>query len=445
MRPPLVPVIIGILSFFGWRVAEIIFIVLVSFLFFYSIRKLANALNFNETLLYSISLTSYTLLYGLINGTELISVALLTLALSLIIQNNPLSGFFLGLSTLSRYTALALFPILFFSGKIKNITKSFLFFALTLTPWFIYNYFKFGNFFTSIADQYANNILFRSYLFQVPQISHILAPLSILLPFLIIGLILSASKIKQKKIELIMFFLFFYTIYVYCKTPVKHPRYLFTIILPVAYFSYLGIAFIINKIYCHKKNTKITKNKTLAILGTILFLFHLIASFYILINFEANKSNIYNQAIDTLNKKNISNCQTMSNSWIYLNYLGKTATFAPGHKLVNKSLEQGYKLILFKNNPEPDYTLNKSFLQSFPIIEENNNFIILSSKMCVKNNLTYDKTYLKQVDENTFQTQGWHINENPCFIIFHKFALFEKICNLINFNGFKKDELRNLG
>jgi hypothetical protein len=65
----------------------------------------------------------------------------------------------LGLAILTRYSSLVFIPFLLFQKKIKFIFSSYFALFLTTLPWFLYNFNKTGNFFTSISDQYANNIL----------------------------------------------------------------------------------------------------------------------------------------------------------------------------------------------------------------------------------------------------------------------------------------------
>ena len=145
LRPPLMPFILGILSIFGFSIAEYMYIILASALFMYSSAKLAETLDFDKVAFYAVSLNAYVLISGLYNGTELLSVALLELSIAAIIKKEEISGFYLALSALSRYTGLALFPLLIFLGNPKKIVKSIILFSIPLSIWFLYNYIKFGN------------------------------------------------------------------------------------------------------------------------------------------------------------------------------------------------------------------------------------------------------------------------------------------------------------
>lgn len=449
LRPPLMPFIIGLLSFFGWKASEFIFIILTSFLFMYSSARLAKSIKFNPILFYAISLNPYLLLNGLINGTELLSLVFLELFLVFLIENKSASGLFLGLSALSRYTGLALFPIIFLHLKIKKISKSLLLFGAILSPWFIYNYYKFGNFFTSFADQYANNIMYRDYLIQPMQLSHFLQVQNILIPFFLIGILIIAYNllihiktlkdynlksllnfISKLKIEIIMFFLLFYSIYSYGNIPMKDARYLFNLILPTFYFAYIGLRYMV-------KNKKCTKNLLISI-AVIIFIVNISIVVIQIPHKEYDTPQIYNSAIYTLDKLGLSECSVMSNSWVMLNYLDRPSLPSLRYELVNKSIEQGQIIVLFKHVKEPDYIQNRSFIRSLPVIYEDERYIIIGSDKCLPI-ISFEDSYLQQLSDVIFDLHSSNLNQNPCFIMFHGSVFFEKTCNLINLNGFKQD------
>ena len=458
LRPPLMPLIISLFSFLGWRAAEFVFIILTSLSLMYSSIRLAKALTFNSTVFYAISLNLSLLNMGLVNGTELLSLVFLELFISLLIENNSLSGFFLAFSVLSRYTSLALLPLVFLHLSIKKIFKSLLAFGATLSLWFFYNYYKSGNFFTSLADQYANNILYRGYLMQPIQLAHFLQVQNVLIPFFALGVLLalytsfkyfiSSKKLKlssllglvnKLKIEIIMFFLLFSSISSYYIVPIKSVRYLFNLVLPTFYFSYIGIIFLIKKYKKFKERKQ--HEQVLLSVALIIFILNLSLVLIQLPQKEYETPEMYHSAINSLNHLNLSTCSVMSNSWIILSYLERPSLPFPRFELVNDSLAQGQILVFFKHVPEPDYVKNGSFIQSLPIITENKDYVIVGSPTCLPI-APFDDTYLQQVDGIIFNLQGYHINQNPCFILFHTSPFLESACNFINLKGFKQDEYR---
>ncbi len=452
LRPPLMPFIIGLFSFVGWRASEFIFIILTSFLFMYSSARLAKSIKFNHIAFYAISLNLYVLNNGLINGTELLSLVFLELFLVFLIENKPVSGLFLGLSALSRYTGLALFPLIFLHLKIKQILKSLLLFGIVISPWFIYNYYKFGNFFTSIADQYANNILYRDYLIQPMQLSHLLQVQNILIPFFLIGILIIAynllihlktlkdynlksllNLISKLKIEIIMFFLLFYSIYSYGNIPMKDARYLFNLILPTFYFAYIGLRYMVKKIKCNKN--------LLISIAVIIFIVNISITLIQMPNKEYDTPNIYNSAINKLDDLNFSDCSVTSNLWVMLNYLDRPSLPLQRIELLNSSIEAGQIIILFKQSSGLDYVHDESFIKSLPVIYEDNSYIILGTDKCLPIR-SFKTTYLQQLNNVIFDMHGYHINKNPCFTLFHESEFMEKACNFLNFNGYEIDEYR---
>jgi hypothetical protein len=448
-RPPLMPFLLGLFSIFGWKISEFIFIFFASALFAYSSFRLSKSLKFNPLLFYAISLNPFLLFTGLINGTELLSLAFLELCIAFIIENKSSSGIFLGLSALSRYTGFALFPILFFQSKIKKIIKSIIFFTILISPWFIYNYYKFGNFFTSIADQYANNILYRGYLYQPIDFSILLEVQNILLPFFIIGLMIVFYKIFKQiknsknfnlksffssilklKTDIIMIFLIIYSIYSFIKLPIKNPRYLFNILLPTFYFSYIGLSFLIKKIKNNKKSF-ILASITVFIAGLLILSIQFPEK-------EYEPSEKYYPAINKIKELNLSNCLIISNSWVMLNYLGLHSEPIMRFELLEKDLLQGKKAIIFKEKSDIDFNQKEHLIEEKYIIYDSKNFMILSSEKC-KIPRKFEESYLEQLDKVFFEMHNYNINYNPCFILFMNNSLAEKTCNLINFKGFKKD------
>ncbi|NOQ55173.1 MAG: hypothetical protein GQ477_00020 [Nanohaloarchaea archaeon] len=464
LRPPLMPFILGILSIIGFRAAEFTYIIIASALFMHSSQKLADSLNFDKVAFYALSLTPYILINGLYNGTELLSIAFLELSIAMMIKQRPISGFYLGLSALSRYTGLALFPLLFMIGNIKKIAGSLILFGIPLGLWFIYNYLKWGNFFTSIADQYANNILYREYLIRPVEPIHFLIALNIFAPFFIIGLGLeiyrSAKYIyskkdsmiagiktafEEKKAELIMFAILVFAVISYSNIPIKDSRYLFTLTLPAIYYSYIGIRYLADKI-----------KRPIATIAIILFILSFSLVFVsevakigslpitpITLHYDSPEK--YLDSIEILKDKSLDNCSVMSNAWVLMNYLGQTSKDFPRQQFVEDELDGGEIMVLFYSIGEPEYVQDKEFIKSLPTIHKTKEYIILGKETSCLQQEIVDSSYLEKLDDILYRIDGTDINTNPCIILFGRRPLLEKSCNLVNFNGFRLDENRWTG
>ncbi len=463
LRPPLMPFILGILSIFGFSMAEYLYIILISALFMHSSAKLAEALRFDKVAFYAVSLNAYILISGLYNGTELLSVALLELSIAAVIKKEAISGFYLGLSALARYTGLGLFPVLLLLGNPKKIVKSMILFSIPIGIWFLYNYIRFGNLFTSIADQYANNILYRDYLIQPANPLHFLAVLNIFVPFFIIGLALGIYSLAQyiykgrenirsclksafdnRKAEILMLAILIFSVMSYMNIPMKDPRYLFTLTVPAIYYSYLGIRYAAKKI-----------GKKTAALAIVMFLM----TFSLVLTAEITRMDgkplikelyydtpyIYLDAIGTLKNAGIEDCSLMSNAWVLMNYLGQPSEPSTRREFVEEDIENGKIMLFFFTIGEPDYVRDKQFIESLPIIYQDNSYIILGKKdICLPQEVV-DTSYLEDLKRIVYRRDNMTINTNPCIILFGNTPLLEKSCNLVNLNGFRQDENRWTG
>ena len=110
-------------------------------------------------------------------------------------------------------------------------------------------------------------------------------------------------------------------------------------------------------------------------------------------------------------------------------------------KLINESIEQGQILVLFKQDKEPEYVNDESFIKTLPIIYEHKDYVIIGTNKCLPIKI-YDDLFVQEVDMVIYKLNGYHINKNPCFTMFHKHPLLEKTCNFINLKGFKQDKYR---
>lgn len=108
-RAPLTSVLLGVFSFLGWKGAEYTYILFCSILFFFSSILLTRNLKLDEFYFYLFSVNGFVLLFGLIEGTELLALALLELFLVFLIKNKWYAGAFLGLVCLTRYPLVVFF------------------------------------------------------------------------------------------------------------------------------------------------------------------------------------------------------------------------------------------------------------------------------------------------------------------------------------------------
>lgn len=428
-RPPLMTFTLSLLSMFTLPVAEYLFIILTSLLFCYTSTKLGSFFNMNKELFYLFSLSPFVLLHGLINGTELLSLALLELFLIFTIKEKSYAGLFLGLAALTRYNFIIFIILIFINKDIKKIIKNALFFALPFIPWLVYSFYKTGNIFTSFADLYAIGFKFREYINLQIGILDFIWVSGFLILFAFIGVMLYLKNIKERtKISAIMLTIAVLTLYQFYTTPLKVVRYLFPLVLPLAYFSVLGIQLI-------KKKSQ--KAFVISLIILLLSYTSIIPSLAI-----STSKEDYQDAISKLNELNIKECRIFSNEWVMLNYLGKPTEIFPRKELLQKRISEGSFIMLFYKTPEPEWAKDKNFLKQFPVFYESKDFIILGKNEKCNPEEVMDKTYVELTSREVNEIYNYTINTNPCFTLFDKNRLIEKTCNFVNSNGFKVDENR---
>jgi hypothetical protein len=396
IREPLTPFLIGIFSVFTWKLAPYFYIILTSSLHLYASIKLSNRFNINKNVYYLISLCPFLLLDGLINGTELLFLSFIELFLAYF--NYNISAVFFALAFLSRYTALGLFPLIIFLGKIKKILIFIIIFLIIVSPWLIFNYIKTGNVLLSIADTYALNITFRDYINDKFPFFGIILTLNYLLIFFILGFY---KKIKNlNKYDYIMLSIIILTLFSFYRIPVKSYtiRYIFLIIIPLSYFSAIALE-------------KIKKQFII-----LLFLISIIISFYFISNQYHDDIKNYKESLPYLN-----NCSTYSNNWVYLNYLGKNVQPDLYKEQFKSKLEKGYRILMFYNNPENLYIKDENFLKDLPVIEKNDKFILFGNKnKCIQDGEKIDTPYIINKRESVKEVYGYDEDISNCYIFFKK-------------------------
>src|SRR3989344_1700192 len=393
LRPPLTPLMIGMFGFFGFKAAEFIYIILVAFLHLLSSLFFAKKFNIHPNYFYILSMSFFVLINGLNVGSELLTLSMIQFFLAFL--GTSLGGIFLGLAFLTRYNSFIFLPLLFFNKKIKNLLRDFLLFALTIFPWFLYNYIKTGNALHSFVNSYALNVAFRDYYIVEFNLGHLLIVMNFLIPFFVLGLILCFKKLKKEDILIFLFFVL--GLISYLKVPFKTPRYLFPLILPTVYFSCIFF-----------KRFKLRK---------ILLLILIIVNIFTL--FSVN----YLHEIDDISKYEPSlnyteDCLVMSNAWIHLNYLGREAEPFPSEDMVENELDKGKILLLYKHITEPEYVNDEAFLSKFNFIKETDDYILLGTiDDCMKKEKFIDN-YLLRYKERIVAVYNKTEDISNCAILF---------------------------
>ncbi|MBT4257657.1 hypothetical protein HOD88_00540 [archaeon] len=364
VRPPLVSLIIGIFLFLG-KISEYIYILIVSVLFFYSIIKLSDVLyekyfckfkikkEFVRFLFYFIGLNGFVLVFGLREGSELLSISFFILFLSSLIKDK-ISGHYLALAFLTRYSFFVFLPLLLFNWNLRKIIKNLIIFFLVSFPWFLYNYLKWGNWFTSLADSFYMNVVSRQDAVWEFSFLNLFSTINIFIPFFILGLFFFFYKLFRKK-ENLKYDLLFFVIGIFVLsdiivTPTKLQRYYFNFIIPVIYFSSLGIVVLFNKLKKKENSKKI-------LLGILIFSF-LIVVFVVGFNYFQNKENskVFFEASKDIQELNLSHCSIVSPHFVPVNYYSGNVHYLGDFEW---SINRGEIVLIFNSKTRDDSYLEE--------------------------------------------------------------------------------------
>ncbi len=408
-RAPLISVLLGIFLFLG-NIGPYVYIVFVSSVFFISTIKLADSIHTNylqkkriskeitRIFFYLLVLTPFTLLFGLTEGTELLGLAFFQLFIAYLILDKP-SGQYLGLAFLSRYNFLIFGIFLLINKDYKKVLKNLSLFIITILPWLIFNKYKWGNLFTSIVDSYYLNILSRQGMIERFNFLNIINPIGYLLPLLIIGLfaILISKEFKQKT-TLLFIAIYGMLIFELYKIPFKIDRYAFNMITPIAFFSLIGIFWIV-------KNNKNIKKYILVLLFSIFIttIIILLAS-----QINTNQSNkIFYESSEIIRSNGLLECKIVSNYWVPVNYYIGNVFFLEN---IDYSIKNNESVLIFKGYTTLDDRFNMSDIDKYYHLIEEEKWVLLGKESL--NNETCAKRH--GLDKP--------LVVNPCIIISTRFS-----------------------
>lgn len=372
-RPPLP----AVLMFFG----EYSYIILVSFIGLVACLKFCDEYDLCPEVFYALILSPYALFMGFQVGTEFLLLSLTLLFFAYI--SSGLGGFFLSLTVLTQYRVLLNSVFLFFSGR--KFWHALLLTFLTFAPWLLFNFYFAGNPLYSLLDQYAKNIVFRSADFSF-NFNHLLLVTGFALPLAVYGF--STSFNRNRRIDLMMVVLLVVKLVSYLFVPFKTARYLFDLIIPVAYFSARGLE---------------RFNYRVAFVITVLtFLFFT----SLLPFFRLESPDKYLRVKSLIN----DSCMVLSNSWVFLDYFGVNAGPAPRQGYVLDRLTKGYTLVFFRNVYDPSYVFNDSFVDSLPVVINESEFFVVDLEPCLAS-YSYNLSFIEELglDNPDFSFTVWDV------------------------------------
>jgi len=402
-RAPLTTVLMLVFQPLGYETAEYAYIALTSFLFFISVKSFAKKFKLNLEVLYALLLTPFLLSEGLLQGTELLSLTWLILFITHIPKKR--SAVFLGLACLTRYTnyiffliyLIRVFPSKLTKKEFSCFVKRVIVYAGVIiacfSPWLLLNYVVLGDPLASMFNSFVFNVLFRQYIKQSLTIEHVLRVMTYLLPIALIGVFVCLKEFKKvHSIETTLLFFAVITLVSFFRIPIKVPRYLFNLTLPLAFFS----TRLVEKL----------KHKRIVIIAVLMINFYLAGRETFLVQ------ELPEQALKKAGEVLSRDCMLLSNAWIHLgyHYYPKPVSPYPYAQLVKKRLDEGYDILMFKRIKEPSWHLNQSFLNELPIAHDDDEIIYLRNEsVCAP--LHYSRsTYLQKLNTTMFELTGSEVH-----------------------------------
>ena len=426
-RAPLVPVILAVFLIFG-TLGEYLFVLFVSILFYYSCFKLSGVIYdrfFQKRkvsfellffVFYLLTLNSIVFSFGTLVGTELLSLSFFILFLSFYFRNK-VSGHWLALAFLTRYNFMLFIPLVFIRRDVRLILKDVGIFAVFCIPWFIWNFVNYGNWFASIIDSYSLNVYSRHDMIQPFNWFNVLKLIGWQLPAFVIGLVYSLfiflKKNSKRFSKVIMIFLLIFLLILFdtYNVPFKVYRYLFNLVLPVAFFSLLGVMLIMTK----------WRNLKKIIVIVLLVVFVSIFTANLQMTYERlDYRELYPETAAKVENLGLENCRVLTTLWVPLNYY--SGNIYPLLDPMALALKEKNIILIFRDITTVDDTYTDEDLVKYePFFEDDIIMVFGDKDNCAKKFEMYDKP---DTDE-------------PCKVLSTKFGgledFAEKTCDMVNF------------
>ncbi|MEM0154504.1 MAG: hypothetical protein QW814_01565 [Methanothrix sp.] len=312
----------------------------------------ADAISSDRFLMLAMLFTPYVVIYlTLLNGAEILSMALLLFGIGLAARGKWQAGLLLGLAGLAKYFSSLFILLLLFLPKRERL-RGFISYIAVLAAWFAVNFATFGN----PIESYLQSFYEAFIIYKVSESSIAGAAIqsfsiifTYLLPFMVAAAIVAIFLIRNRspydkktrffghsleyseKIVIVSFLLALVGIAaVAIHASINNlPRWGYEIYACTALL--LGVFFArVAKLYGkHKRYI----NAAIAFAATIYILLLVVAYFGIALHYPfstvgTNNATIIN-AVEELKNLGIANCSMVSNAWVYLRYYNIPAHY-PG-------------------------------------------------------------------------------------------------------------------
>jgi hypothetical protein len=249
-----------------------------------------------------------------------------------------------------------------------------------------------GHPFYSLVSSYFFNMISKYMGFVGPGFESIPVPLWIYVPLALLGVCLAYRR-GFREIDYITLVFAGLTLFSYWNLTVREIRYLFNLTLPVSYFAAYSIENLVNKADKYKKPVLFVLIISMNFTATYCFIkLSLPLGFY--------------EGADAVKGE----CMVMSNAWPQLNYIGVPSQPYPPQSDVRGCIGDGKRILLYLSPKVvgPEYRYSRKFIETLPIIVENQYFILLGNESVCAPKRRVDMSYI-----DYYNGQGYDVRLCP--------------------------------
>lgn len=335
-----------------------------------------------------LSLSAFVLLYSFRAGAELLSLAFLEFFLVAFFRNKP-GGHWLALAFLTRYNMLVFAPLAFFYLDWRKILLSGLGFVVPVFAWLLYNFIAYGNWFTSIVDSYALNVLSKERAADALSLSPFWEVGGIFWLPVAIGMLVAAKKLmvdpqydpydKQFVWTLTwpdknriwwMSVVTALVLYSYIGLPNKDARFLFNLSLPIAFFGSLGMIW-----FCRNIPNEKLWRRVIVVL-TVIFLVSTGNKLYQYRGFDEP----FRAAAKDIETNHWTNAAIVTPYWSHIHYLSGTGYPLKG--TISDAIAANRIVLIFKGREyiTADDKFLMAELSQYPVLKETDDYVFLGKR-----------------------------------------------------------------
>ncbi|MDE1824890.1 MAG: hypothetical protein KGH61_00155 [Candidatus Micrarchaeota archaeon] len=384
-RAPLMPLLlVPLLLVLGSHFA-LAYILIEMLLLLCSAFYLSRGLKIDFGILLILFLTPYSLAFlTLLNGSEILTTALLMFTFAMLARGKWQAGILMALAGLAKYPSLIFLPLLFsLEGGQRN--KAIVAFIITTAPWLLFNLYAFSNPFYGYTSSFAvfgtgNAVLFPA---NVVSQSLIIVLMGLLPAFLVMAALIvylylkgnTSNKLWRQKMAqagnwrkivaplLVLGAAGFLIVSLHSNLD-NLPRHGYLLYLGVAIAIAFGISRLLELVGRRSKKLVTTiaySVVSLASLFMLLYLYSSVHSNYIFNGYGSTNQTVSN-SVAALEQMGLANCSIVSNAWVYLRFQGVDAHWPYYYN----ATVQRYPILIFGNIGVPASALNtKNITKSY--------------------------------------------------------------------------------